>query len=57
MSSGGDNMTEQKELKRVENAMVDFFNALANDEEYLRQLEAEERRKKMEDEEYNDEDY
>jgi len=47
---------EQKELKKVEKAMVDFFTALANDEEYLRQLEAEERRKKMEDEEYNDED-
>jgi hypothetical protein len=48
---------EQKELKRVENAMADFLTALANDEEYLRQLEAEERRKRMEDEEYNDEDY
>ena len=49
---------EQKELKKVEKAMVDFFTALANDEEYLRQLEAEEEyRKEMEEEEYNDEDY
>ena len=58
MSSGGDNMTEQKELKRVENAMVDFYTALANDEEYLRQLKAEEEyRKEMEEEEDDDDDW
>ena len=42
---------QKEELEKVENAMVDFFTALANDEEYLRQLEAEEWRKKMEEEE------
>ena len=30
---------EQKELKKVEKAMVDFFTALMNDEKYQNQLE------------------
>ena len=58
MSSGGDNMTEQKELKRVENAMVDFFTALMNDEKYLSQLASEEWwRKNILEEDDDDEDY
>ena len=40
---------EQKELKRVENAMAGFLTALLSDEEYLRQLEAEDIRKKMDE--------
>ena len=49
---------QKEELEKVENAMVDFFTALANDEEYLRQLKAEEEyRKEMEEEEDDDDDW